>query len=167
MMAVLMTPAVSIALPIVRDFEGFRSAPYQDGGGVWTIACGATRWNGKPVTATTPHVTPAEADACLADLLETVVARVKATCHVPLSDHEMAALASLGYNIGTGALANSTLMRLLNAGNRAAAAAQFGAWVYDNGKVIRGLQRRREVEKALFLSNPTRPVVTGPHQEPI
>jgi hypothetical protein len=135
MMAVLMTPAVSIALPIVRDFEGFRCAlPGWRRRVDDCLRRNALEW--QAVTATTPHVTPAEADACLADLLETVVERVKATCHVPLSDHEMAALASLGYNIGTPALANSTLMRLLNAGNRAAAAAQFGAWVYDNGKVI-------------------------------
>jgi lysozyme len=150
-----MSAAVDIALPLVSQFEGFRSTPYQDIAGVWTIGYGATQCYGKPVTQYTRPMTQHECDGLLAQSLATVSDLVKAACHVPLSDNELAGLISLAYNIGTGALAKSTLMRLLNAGNRAAAASQFGAWVYAGGKIVPGLQRRRAAEKALFLTNST------------
>jgi GH24 family phage-related lysozyme (muramidase) len=45
-----------------KIFEGFRSKPYQDSvHGVWTIGFGATVWNGKRVTADTPHCTRTDA----------------------------------------------------------------------------------------------------------
>lgn len=70
---------------------------------------------------------------------------------VPLSDNEFAALVAFEYN--TGALANSTLLRLLNAGKpRDEVAEQFGLWVRAKGKIMKGLIRRRAAERDLFLS---------------
>lgn len=68
--------------------------------------------------------------------------------------HEIAAVTSLGFNIGTGALANSTLMRLFNAGDRAGAAKQFARWNKAAGEVSDGLIRRRTWEANVFLGKP-------------
>ena len=68
---------------------------------------------------------------------------------VPLNQNEYDAVVSFEFN--TGALGKSTLLRRLNAGDRAGAAAEFGRWVYDNGIRLSGLARRRAAERALFL----------------
>ena len=65
-----------------------------------------------------------------------------------------AALYSVAYNLGTGALRGSTLLSLLNQGDYAGAAVQFGAWVYCRGVPLRGLINRRALERAMFEGNP-------------
>ena len=65
--------------------------------------------------------------------------------------HEIAAVTSLGYNIGSGKLASSTLMKKLNAGDRAGAAKQFHVWNRAGGVVSNGLVRRRAWEANVFL----------------
>ena len=49
-------------------------------------------------------------------------------------------------------LSTSTLLRKLNAGDYAGAADEFLRWNKAGGKVLNGLTRRREAERALFLS---------------
>ena len=46
----------------------------------------------------------------------------------------------------------STLLRLLNAGNFQAAADQFPRWDRAGGKEVAGLLARRNAERALFLT---------------
>ncbi|KRJ11905.1 lysozyme [Acinetobacter nosocomialis] len=58
---------------------------------------------------------------------------------------------SLTYNIGSGAFKNSTLLKKLNKGDYQGAADQFLVWNKAGGKVMKGLVRRREAERALFL----------------
>ncbi|WP_335876684.1 lysozyme, partial [Acinetobacter baumannii] len=48
-------------------------------------------------------------------------------------------------------LANSTLLKKLNKGDYQGAADQFLVWNKAGGKVMKGLVRRREAERALFL----------------
>ena len=56
------------------------------------------------------------------------------------------------YNVGTGALQKSTLIKLLNAGDTQGAADQFLRWNKAGGQVVAGLTRRREAERKLFLT---------------
>jgi hypothetical protein len=79
--------------------------------------------------------------------------RVRELVHVPISNNGVSSLVSFSWNVGTGALANSTLLRLLNEhAPLQHVAGQFGAWVYDaRGHVDPGLIRRRAAEAALFL----------------
>lgn len=69
---------------------------------------------------------------------------------VPLTQGQFDALVSFAFNLGEGALAQSTLLRLLNAGDYAGAAAQFDRWNKAGGRVLPGLVRRRAAERALF-----------------
>lgn len=62
------------------------------------------------------------------------------------------ALVSFTYNLGARSLSTSTLLRKLNAGDYAGAADEFLRWNKAGGKVLTGLTRRREAERALFLS---------------
>lgn len=77
----------------------------------------------------------------------------------PLPDHAAAAVLSLAYNVGTGAVCGSTLVRQINAGQPPAVyCQQFDRWVYAGGKDCRdprnncrGIAKRRTEEKALCL----------------
>jgi len=48
-------------------------------------------------------------------------------------------------------LTRSTLLRDLNAGDFAGAAAQFELWDHASGQVVAGLLRRRLAEEKLFV----------------
>jgi lysozyme len=67
---------------------------------------------------------------------------------VPLTQAEYDAFLSLAYNIGSGAFCGSTLVKLLNRGEYLAACAQISRWNRAGGRVLPGLTRRRELERA-------------------
>lgn len=69
-----------------------------------------------------------------------------------LGENAHAALTCFAFNLGSAALQKSTLLRHLQAGNHAMAAAEFPRWNRAGGKVLAGLTRRRLAEQALFCS---------------
>ena len=54
------------------------------------------------------------------------------------------------FDFDTGALYRSTLLKLLNSGNREGAANEFLKWSRAAGRVLSVLVRRREEERKLF-----------------
>lgn len=70
---------------------------------------------------------------------------------VPLSQGELDAYTSFVFNVGEGAYSRSTLLRLLNAGQRHAACDQLLRWTWANGQQLRGLITRRAEERKLCL----------------
>ena len=78
---------------------------------------------------------------------------VKKLVTVKINNNQLVALGSFAYNLGIGALTNSTLLKLLNQGqDKAIVASQFDRWVNVKGVRSQGLVNRRNAEKALFLS---------------
>lgn len=65
---------------------------------------------------------------------------------VPLHQHEWDAYVSWSYNVGTGAACRSTLVKKLKAYDYAGACKELTNWVYQNGRVLRGLTLRRQAE---------------------
>src|SRR6185369_17088615 len=76
----------------------------------------------------------------------------------PLNQNESDALISVVYSIGADAFEKSTLLTVLNAGDRAAAAAEIRKWTKASkaGTVVDvpELAKRREVEASLFARSP-------------
>lgn len=70
----------------------------------------------------------------------------------PVTQGQFDAMVSLAYNIGIGALRNSTLLKLHKAGDYASAAAQFARWNKQAGKVLNGLTIRRAAEAEFYRS---------------
>ena len=141
------------AVDLGEEFEGFRSEPYQDSGGVWTIGFGSTRdGDSRPVTASTPPVTMDEARALAKRDLTWAAREVTNDVTVQLTDNQVAAIEDLIYNIGSGNFRSSTLLRKLNAGDFDGAAAEFDKWDHAAGQVLAGLLRRRQAETDLFQS---------------
>ncbi|GLK65426.1 lysozyme [Paracoccus kondratievae] len=59
---------------------------------------------------------------------------IASSSRVSLNENQFGALVSFTYNLGAGNLASSTLLRKLNAGDYAGAAAEFPRW---NKAVVR------------------------------
>lgn len=69
---------------------------------------------------------------------------------VPINKNQQLALLSLRYNIGD-AFNKSTLLRKLNNSDYVGASTHFAEWRLSEGKVLAGLVKRRERERALFV----------------
>lgn len=142
--------ALGPALALIKEFEGCKLEAYPDpgtGGDPWTIGWGATgagiakgvRW------------TQVQADARLAEDVARFMAAVVKAAPVA-TDNQRGAMASLAYNIGIKAFQDSTLLKLHNAGNYAAAADQFKRWNKAGGRILAGLTRRRAAEEKVYRS---------------
>jgi lysozyme len=144
--------AVDEATNLVTAFEGFVPHPYRDSAGTWTIGYGSTRdADGNPVTAATPDITVEAARSLVErDLGAALTREVARDVHTPLTASQTAALADFVYNLGAGNFRASTLLRKLNAGDYAGAAAEFDKWDHAGGRVLAGLLKRREAETQLF-----------------
>ncbi|HKT86606.1 MAG TPA: lysozyme [Novosphingobium sp.] len=68
----------------------------------------------------------------------------------PTTQAQFDALVSFHYN--TGAIRRATLTHLHRRGRSAEAAKEFAKWIYNDGKLLPGLRKRREEEAALYLS---------------
>lgn len=145
------------AISFIKRWEGCRLRAYRDGGGVLTIGYGHTSAAGPPYVTAGLVIGQDRADEILANDLDQFALGVSKLVTVPLNANEAAALLSFAFNIGLGAFGKSTLLRLVNAGDRALAAEQFGKWVFDDGRVVQGLANRRQAERALFLTPAAQP----------
>lgn len=132
--------------------EGLGLAAYRCPAGIWTVGYGHTTAAGPPTVTAGMSITREEADAILARDLKRFEDGVLRLVTVPLAQHEFDALVSFAFNVGEGALGRSTLLRKLNAGDRAGAAAQFAAWNKAGGRALPGLTRRRAEERAMFAT---------------
>lgn len=126
--------------------EGVVLSPYRDSVGVWTVYVGHTAAAGPPDPATMPKgvaAPMAEAMRVFRRDLADVEERVGRAVKVPLRQHEFDALVSFDFN--TGGIFRARLTTLLNAGDRAGAAAAFDAW-----RKPPEIVPRRDREKRLF-----------------
>jgi lysozyme len=134
-------------IDLIKRFEGCKLKSYLCPAGVWTIGYGHTANVRK-----NQIITSEQASAMLmSDLLQFERA-VNAMVAVPLKQGQFDALVSFAFNLGSGALAGSTLLRKLNSGDYKGAADEFLRWNKAGGKVLEGLSVRRRAERALFLS---------------
>ena len=141
-------------IKLILDFEGKhrkrsdgRYAAYRCPAGVWTIHAGVTEGVHEGMI-----VTEAEGMAMFRKEIAKFEEAVDRLVAVDLSQNEFDALVSFAYNVGSGALAKSTLLKKLNKGDFDGAAREFLKWNKGGGKVLPGLVRRRAAEAELFLT---------------
>lgn len=137
-------------LELIASFEGYSSQAYYCPAGVLTIGFGHTGTNahGEPLQET-DTVTREQA----MELLYQDLAMAEATVNeqdLELTQDQFDALVSFVYNVGSSAFEQSTMLKLLKAGDYDGAAAQFARWNKIKGKVSAGLTARRSVEQELF-----------------
>jgi GH24 family phage-related lysozyme (muramidase) len=150
-------------IQLIKSFEGCHNSPYRCPAGLWTIGYGHVLYPDQARLKTPERASYAlkpehnrlwdadEIDSLLEkDLLRHSVG-VRRLCPAAV-DRQLDALVSFSYNCGLGSLQSSTLRMKFNRGDYSGAADEFLKWNKAGGKVLRGLERRREAERALFLS---------------
>jgi lysozyme len=152
-------------IDLIKAFEGCHSSPYLCPAVLWTVGYGHVLYpeqarlkaNERSGYKLKPeHDKVWDVDE-ISELLEKDLHRFESgvlrlcpavadtQCHLD-------AIVSLAFNIGLGNLQASTLRMKYNRGDFADAADEFLKWRKSNGVVLRGLERRREAERTLFLS---------------
>lgn len=125
--------------------------------GTLTFGWGHTSAAGMPKVTPGMTITQEEANSILFKDLIFPCRRVENLVMVPLSDNQFAALVS--FELNTGSLGSSTLLKKLNAGEYDAVPSEMMRWVKTtvNGKKVKssGLVNRRAAEAGLWASGST------------
>ena len=152
-------------IQLIKSFEGCHNSPYKCPADLWTIGYGRVLYPDQARLKTgernkyplrTEHnrtFSGDEIDALLEADLQRFSAGVLRLCPAAADNQcHLDAITSLAFNIGLGNLQSSTLRMKYNRSDYDGAADEFLKWRKANGVVLRGLERRREAERALFLS---------------
>lgn len=144
---------VNLVLVLLLRFEGLILHPYLCPAGVPTIGLGCTHYlDGSRVKLTDPPITREHALILARELVRgEYLPKVLRLCRGVETDEQLAGLVDFAFNVGTGALAASTLLRRVNAGLWGDVPAQLRRWVFAAGKKLRGLVLRREAEILLLV----------------
>lgn len=146
-------------LNLIKESEGLarqrddgRIGAYRDPAGIWTIGYGSIHHidENRPVREG-DVITVDTALRWLAVEIDEKSAAVRDLCKVDLTQGMFDALVSFTFNFGSGALAESTLLRKLNEKkDYEGAAREFDRWIHGGNEVLPGLVIRRDKEEALF-----------------
>ncbi len=155
--AVALTPDET-CFNFIKQGEGFKLQAYQDSAGVWTIGYGTIMYEDNTPVKKDDVITADRAE----QLLENEIVKKSATITAALSDtavnqNQYDALVSFAFNVGSGALLSSTLLKRVKA-NPADPAIRDAFLMWDKARVdgvlteIPGLKKRREDEADLYFS---------------
>ena len=137
-------------IALIKEFEGLRLTTYTCAAGVLTIGYGSTGAHATPGKT----ITEPEAEALLVKDLARFEAGVCELITGPLTQGQFDALVSFSFNLGCGALEESTLRRRLNAGEdpNTVFPQELPKWVKAGDQALPGLVRRRNAEVKLATS---------------
>ena len=138
------SPAV---VGVIKHFEGYSPVVYKDAAGYPTIGFGHLI---KPTEKIAELLLGDAAGRLLQQDIAPKTVAVNARVSVPLFQGQFDAVLSWTYNLGEGALKSSTMLKKINAGRHEEVPAQIKRWNRAGGKVLKGLERRREAEAALY-----------------
>ena len=142
--------AATLLYQTIPADEGMKYKAYQDIIGVWTICAGDTL-----------NVVPGEVDTqakCMSRLDSQLSAKAKAVMKLTPGlkaaglDYPRAGAVSLGYNVGIGNYAKSSVRRWFNAGKPLAACSSILLYDKAGGRVVHGLQLRRRREFQICIT---------------
>ena len=136
---------------LIAEFEGFRSCPYRDPVGVWTVGYGSTHGVGPGSRC----LTRAQALARMRREVDQEYGAAVNALPVRLTQNRFDSLSSFTYNLGPGAIGSGTgIGRALRRKQWRRAADEMLEWNQAGGHVLAGLVRRRKAERKLFLTAP-------------
>ena len=153
------------AIRTIKHHEGVRTRPYRCPALLWTVGVGHVI---DPTHATVKFderrslpvpdgwdrsLTMDEVDAILAQDLGRFERGVARLCPAAVNHQgQFDALVSFSFNVGLGALQRSSIRMRYNRGDIEGAADAFLMWTKAAGKVLPGLVKRRQDERAMFLA---------------
>jgi GH24 family phage-related lysozyme (muramidase)/uncharacterized protein YvpB len=141
----------SIAAKFIGHFEGLKLKQYPCQAGVSTIGIGTTRWHDGgpiPIGAT---ITEEQAISFFKRDAAEFMIDIQRLVDVPLTARQVAVVLSFVYNNGSGAFAESTLLKVINGdGTFEEVREQLRRWIKADGVPSDGLRRRRNAEAMLW-----------------
>jgi len=139
--SILIGVAVMLSVPLIAQFEGLRTDPYNDIVGVQTVCYGETR-------VAMRRYTKQECDAMLQKATEEFAGQVlKVTPILQYHPYQLSAATSFAYNIGIGAYKSSRTAALFNAGKFKEGCEAMMGWLKP-----KELYNRRNKERQLCLT---------------
>jgi len=152
-------PINKVTEQMIKGFEQLRLAAYDDANGqtifpgqrpkgIVTIGWGHTGDDVKPGDSCTVE----DAERFFRQDILWACNAVDSLVKVPLTENQYGALVCFTYNVGKNGFANSTLLRLLNAGDYESVPKQLMQWTKVGRKVRPGLMRRRAAECYVFAA---------------
>ncbi len=130
----------------IKEFEGFRGQAYPCPAGIWTLGYGHTKGvkQGEVITKEQAE------ELLLSDIYEFEVSVHR--LNLPLNQNQFDALVDFCFNLGTGNLSGSTLLKKIRLNvNDPSIETEFKRWVHAGGKVLPGLVKRREWEAKRYF----------------
>ena len=149
---------------MIKHHEGVRFKPYRCPARLWTVGVGHVLYPDQgrlpldqrdafPLAAADNRVfSGAEVDGILSADLRRFEVGVAKLFPVGLTQGQNDALVSFAFNLGLGGVQRSTLRSKVLRGEVEAAADEFLKFTRGGGKILPGLVKRRNDERALFLS---------------
>jgi len=153
------------AIRMICHHEGVRTRPYRCPALLWTVGVGhvidpshaAVKYEERrtlPIPEGWDRIlTMGEVDAILAQDLGRFERGVARLCPAAVGHQgRFDALVSFAFNVGLGNLQRSSLRMKTNRGEFEEAADEFMKWTKAGGRVLPGLVKRRQDERALYLN---------------
>ena len=153
------------AIEMIKHHEGVRTRPYRCPALLWTVGVGhvidpahaAVKYEERknlPIPAGWDRVlSMAEVDAILAQDLSRFERGVVRLCPAAVGNQGIFdSCVSFAFNVGLGNFQRSTLRMKTNRGEFEDAADEFLKWTKAGGRVLPGLVKRRQDERALYLN---------------
>ena len=149
---------------MIKHHEGVRFKPYRCPAKLWTVGVGHVLYPDQgrlpldqrdafPLKAEDNRVfSGAEVDGILGADLRRFEAGIAKLFPMVLAQGQFDALVSFAFNLGLGGVQRSTLRQKVLRGEVEAAADEFLKFTRGGGKILPGLVKRRNDERALFLS---------------
>ena len=136
---------------LIKRFEGCKLKAYKCPAGVFTIGYGSTFYEDGTKVKEGDVITQERADELFDVIISDFVRMTDALVKSDVTENNFSALVSFTFNVGTGNLRKSTLLRKVNANPKdPSIRAEFMKWTRANNVVLRGLVRRREAEAKLY-----------------
>ena len=142
-------------IELIKHFEGVRSRPYRCAANLWTCGVGHLIGDGKHLPDSWNRTfTQEEIDGLLkSDLNRFELGVSKMLPNVPLRQCEFDCLISFAFNLGLGTFQRSTIRQALLRGDKETAMESLLKYCRAGGRVLKGLQLRREAEAKMFVAN--------------
>lgn len=153
------------AKAMIKHHEGVRMRPYRCPALLWTVGVGhvidpshaAVKYEDRknlPIPdGWDRQLSMGEVDAILAQDLARFERGVARYCPAAVnSQGQFDALVSFAFNVGLGNLQRSSIRMRYNRGDIEGAADAFLMWTKAAGRVLPGLVKRRQDERAMFLA---------------
>lgn len=135
---------------LIKKWEGCKLTAYKCPAGKWTIGYGNTTYEDGSSVKEGDKITQARAEQMLTAYLEKEV--YWPLEGIGLSDNQISAVSSLIYNVGWDSFSRSKCWKAMKEKDWGEVYNNWD-WIKANGKVMKGLIKRRAEELALFMKD--------------